>query len=135
MVLFFVSLTSTLHLNKAERKIHTINNMICTLLAHSSVPPSFWHHVLQMTTYLLNILPRKNLTNHSPTQLLYHRDPFYTHLRIFCCFCYLMFPSNIINKFQPCLLRVTDMLASTRVYRRNKKSIESTWTNEYRGII
>ena len=28
---------------KAERKIHTINNMFRTLLAHSSVPPSFQH--------------------------------------------------------------------------------------------
>src|ERR1044072_7619572 len=32
---------------KAERKIRTINN-VGILLAHSSVPPSFWHHALQM---------------------------------------------------------------------------------------
>ncbi|PNX91538.1 disease resistance protein rga3-like [Trifolium pratense] len=75
--------------------------MIRTLLAHSSVPPSFWHHALQMATYLLNILPRKNLSNHSPTQLLYHRDPSYTHLRVFGCLCYPLFPSTTINKLQP----------------------------------
>jgi histone deacetylase 1/2 len=86
---------------KAERKIRTINNMIRTLLAHSSVPPSFWHHALQMATYLLNILPQKNLSNHSPTQLLYHRDPSYTHLRVFGCLCYPLFPSTTINKLQP----------------------------------
>jgi hypothetical protein len=86
---------------KAERKIRTINNMIRTLLAHSSVPPSFWHHALQMATYLLNILPQKNLANYSPTQLLYHRDPSYTHLRVFGCLCYPLFPSTTINKLQP----------------------------------
>jgi len=57
---------------KAGRKIRTSNNMIRTLLAHSSVPPSFWHRALQMATYLLKILPRKNRSNHSFTQLLYH---------------------------------------------------------------
>ena len=65
---------------KAERKIRTINNMIRTMLAHSSVPPSFSHHALHMATYLLNIIPCKTLQNQSPTQLLYHRDPPYTHL-------------------------------------------------------
>ncbi|KAJ9535134.1 hypothetical protein OSB04_un001787 [Centaurea solstitialis] len=29
---------------KAECKIRAINNIIRTLLAHSSMPPSFWHH-------------------------------------------------------------------------------------------
>jgi hypothetical protein len=51
---------------KAERKIKTINNMIRTMLAHSSVPTSFWHHALNMATYLLNILPNKTLQNQSP---------------------------------------------------------------------
>lgn len=86
---------------KAECKIRTINNMIHTLLAHSSVPPSFWHHALQMATYLLNILPWKNFSNHSPTQLLYHRDPSYIHLRVFGCLWYPPLPSTIINKLQP----------------------------------
>lgn len=52
---------------KVERKICTINNMIRTLLVHSSMPTSFWHHALQMATYLLNILPHKSLNHKSPT--------------------------------------------------------------------
>ena len=44
---------------KAERQIRVINNIISTLLAHASLPTSFWHHALQMTTFLLNILPHK----------------------------------------------------------------------------
>lgn len=87
---------------KAERKIQTINNIIRTLLAHASIPPSFWHHALEMATYLLNILPNKSLKHKSPTQILYHRDPTFTHLRVFGCLCYPLFPSTTINKLQPC---------------------------------
>ena len=63
---------------KAERKIRSINNLIRTLLAHSSMPPSFWHHALQMATYLLNILPSTVLNNKSPTQI----SVSYTHLTL-----------------------------------------------------
>jgi len=65
---------------KAERKIHSINNIIQTLLAHASLPPSFWHHVLEMATYLLNILPSKTLSYQSPLQILYEKDSSYSHL-------------------------------------------------------
>lgn len=86
---------------KAERKIRAINNIIRTLLAHSSMPPSFWHHALSMATYILNILPSKIINNHSPTQVLYTRNPTYSHLRVFGCLCYPLFPSTTINKLQP----------------------------------
>lgn len=55
---------------KVERKIRTINNIVCTLLAHTSMPLSFWHHVLEMTIYLLNIIP-KNLSNTNPQLKFY----------------------------------------------------------------
>ena len=86
---------------KAERKIRTINNMIRTLMTHASIPPSFWHHALAMPTYLLNILPSKVLDSQSPLQILYHRDPRYSHLRVFGCLCYPLFPSTTIHKLQP----------------------------------
>ena len=92
---------------KAERKIRTINNIVRTLLAHASLPPSFWHHALQMATYLLNILPSKQLAYQSPLKLLYQKDPSYSHLRVFGCLCYPIFPSTTINKLQarstPCV--------------------------------
>ena len=84
-----------------ERKIRTINNMIRTLLAHSSISSSFWHHALQMETYLLNIHPHKTLHIQPPTQLLYHSDLTYTQLRVFGCLCYPLFPSPNIHKLQP----------------------------------
>ncbi|KAI4348037.1 hypothetical protein L6164_008799 [Bauhinia variegata] len=86
---------------KAKRKIQTINNIVSTLLAHASVPPSFWHHALQMATYLLNILPSKQLAYQSPLKILYQKDPSYSHLWVFGCLCYPLFPSTTINKLQP----------------------------------
>ena len=91
---------------KAETKIRTINNISRTLLAHASLPPSFWHHSLQMTTYLLNILQSKLLGNKSPLEILYESEPSYSHLRVFGCLCYPLFPSPTINKLQSDLLRV-----------------------------
>jgi len=75
--------------------------MIRTMPAHSSIPLLFWHHALHLATYLLNILPCKTLQNKSPTQLLYHHDPTYTHLRVFGCLCYPLFLSSTIHKLQP----------------------------------
>lgn len=92
---------------KAERKIRTINNIIRTLLVHASLPPSFWHHALHMATYLLNILPNKQLAYQSPLKVLYQKEPSYSHLRVFGCLCYPLFPSTTINKLQarstPCV--------------------------------
>ena len=85
---------------KAERHIKSINNIIRTLLAHASMPPSFWHHALSMATYLLNILPSKVLDYLSPAQILYQSDPSYSDLRVFGCLCFPLFPSTTINKLQ-----------------------------------
>lgn len=73
--------------------------MIRTLLTHADIPPSFWHHTLQMTTYLLNILLQKYISNCTPLRSLYH--PSYDHLRVFGCLCYPLFPSMTIHKLLP----------------------------------
>ena len=93
---------------KSERKIRSINNIICTLLCHASLPPSFWPHALNTATYLLNILPSKLLGNLTPTHLLYNKSPSYKHLRVFGCLCFPLIPSTKIHKLQsrlsPCLI-------------------------------
>ncbi|XP_074293743.1 uncharacterized protein LOC141620890 [Silene latifolia] len=92
---------------KAERKIRSINNIIRTLLLHASLPATFWHHALSMSTYLLNILPSKHLSLLTPLHILYHRNPSYSHIRVFGCLCYPLIPSTQINKLQarslPCV--------------------------------
>jgi len=54
-----------------------------------------------MATYLLNILPSKTLAYQSPLKILYQKDPSYSHLWVFDCLCYPLFPSTTINKLQP----------------------------------
>ena len=92
---------------KVERHIKSINNIIRTLLAHASLPLSFWHHALEMATYLLNILPTTVLGFMSPTQILYQCDPIYSELHVFGCLCFPLFPSTSIHKLQerstPCV--------------------------------
>ena len=86
---------------KAARKICSIKNIIRTLSAHALLPPSFWHHALQMATYLLNIISSKTLAYQSPLKFLYQKDPSYSHLRVFGCLYYPFFPFTTINKLQP----------------------------------
>jgi len=74
---------------------------IRTLLIHAPLPTSFWHHALEMTNYLLNILPSKTINFESPLKILYHKDPSYSHLRMFGCLCFPLFPSSKIHKLQP----------------------------------
>lgn len=62
---------------KSERKICSINNIIRTLLLHALLPSSFWHHAVEMATYLLNILPSKTINFESPLKMLYLKDPSY----------------------------------------------------------
>lgn len=54
-----------------------------------------------MTTYLLNILPHKLLNYKSRLRVLYHKDPTYSHIRVFGCLYYPLFSSTTINKLQP----------------------------------
>lgn len=92
---------------KAERKIRTINNIMRTLMVHSSLPPTLWHHALAMATYLHNILPTKILNHKSPTHVLYHKAPAFFHIHVFGSLCFPLFPSTTINKLQarstPCV--------------------------------
>lgn len=61
------------HTSRAERQICTLNDIICNLLTHSSVPPSLWPRALQMATTLHNILPTKILKFSTLTFLLYNK--------------------------------------------------------------
>jgi histone deacetylase 1/2 len=86
---------------KAERKIRSVNNIIRTLLHHASLPPSLWPFALEMATYLSNISPSKTIQFQSPLYMLYNKHPSYSHLRVFGCLCFPLFPSNTIHKLQP----------------------------------
>jgi histone deacetylase 1/2 len=73
---------------KAERSLRTINDIIRTLLIHSSLPPQFWAEALRTATYLLNIRPSKANPNTTPFFSLFLSHPNYSDLRVFGCLCY-----------------------------------------------
>ncbi|GKC52659.1 ribonuclease H-like domain-containing protein [Tanacetum coccineum] len=56
--------------DKSERMLRTINNLIRTLLFQAHIPPSYWVEALNMSAYLLNILPFTAINNEIPYQTL-----------------------------------------------------------------
>ena len=58
------------------------------MLAHSSVPTSYWPYAFQYAVYLINRLPTVILHNKSPFKLLYNQSPSYALLRVFGCACF-----------------------------------------------
>jgi len=54
-----------------------------------------------MATYLLNILPNKQLALQTPTTILYQKLPLYSHLKVFGCLCYPLIPSTTRYKLKP----------------------------------
>jgi hypothetical protein len=73
---------------KAERIIHTINNVIRTLLIQASLPGHYWAEGLHIAVYLLNHLPTKTISVACPHVALFGSAPSYEHLHVFGCACY-----------------------------------------------
>jgi hypothetical protein len=73
---------------KAERILHTINNMIRSLLFQASMSARYWVEELHTATYLLNRLPCKANSISCSCVALYSVAPSYEHLRVFGCVCY-----------------------------------------------
>ena len=58
------------------------------MLAHSSVPISYWPHAFQYVVYLINRLPTNVLNNKTPFDLIYDKSPSYSSFRVFGCSCF-----------------------------------------------
>jgi hypothetical protein len=78
-----------------------INNVVCSLLFHTSVPPPFWAAALGTATDLQNILPTKTLTHSTPHFYLFGAHPSYEHLRVFGCTCYPNLSATAPHKISP----------------------------------
>jgi hypothetical protein len=86
---------------KAERSLHTINNIMRSLLFQASLPPVYWVEALHTVTYLVNRLPTKTLAFSTPYTSLYSTQPSYDHLRVFECACYPNMSSMAPHKLVP----------------------------------
>lgn len=73
---------------RVEQKNRHVVEVGLTLLTHASMPLHFWPYAFSTVVYLINRLPSRTLSLHSPFQLLYHKSPSYTHVRIFGCQCF-----------------------------------------------
>ncbi|KAI5313872.1 hypothetical protein L3X38_043048 [Prunus dulcis] len=72
----------------AEQKHRHIVDTGLTLLAHASMPPAYWAEAMHTIVYLINRLPSKVLGLQSPCQILLHKEPNFTFLKIFGCACF-----------------------------------------------
>lgn len=87
---------------KAERVIHTTNDVLRTLLFQASMSPSYWVEALHMATYLLNLQPTKALNFGIPHEALFGTPLDYTNLRVFGCLCYSKLSATAPHKLAPC---------------------------------
>jgi hypothetical protein len=70
---------------KTERIIHSVNNVIRTLLIQASLLGHYWTEGLHAATYLLNHLPITVIQATCPHLALFGSTPSYEHLRVFGC--------------------------------------------------
>jgi hypothetical protein len=73
---------------KVEHIIHSVNNVMCTLLIQTSLLEHYWADGLHTATYLLNHLPTTAVQAVCPHLALFSSVPSYEHLRVFGCTCY-----------------------------------------------
>jgi hypothetical protein len=86
---------------KVERIIHSVNNVICTLLIQTSLPVRYWAEGLHTATYLLNRLPTMMIQAACPHLVLFGSAPSYEHLRVFGCTCYPNTTATVPHKLSP----------------------------------
>jgi hypothetical protein len=91
--------------SKVERILHTINNILRSLVFQASLSAHYLVEGLHNTTYLLNRLPTKAISTTSPYVALHGVTPSYEHLRVFGCACYPNLSAKVAHKLAPQSIR------------------------------
>lgn len=76
------------HNGFSERRHRHIVETRLTLLRHTFIPLELWSAAFSTVVYLINRMPKANLSNVSSYHRLFKKSPNYTKLRVFGCLCY-----------------------------------------------
>ncbi|MCO5550300.1 hypothetical protein L7F22_003783 [Adiantum nelumboides] len=77
-----------------ERKNRTIMEMARTMLAHASLPRSYWAEACNTAVYIQNRSPTHALQDMTPFQAYYGRKPTVSHFRVFGCSAFVHIPKE-----------------------------------------
>ena len=90
----------------AERRNHTLLDMVRLMMAHASLPISFWGDALLTAAYILNRVPSKSVPA-TPYELWFGKKPSLDHLRPWGSAGYVHNPTHKHGKLGP---RATKMV-------------------------
>ena len=99
----------------AKQVNHTILDMAHTMIKESDLLESFWLHVVNYATYILNRVPthaiKKDIT---PYQAYTGNKPSVAHLQVFGCIAHTLIPKSKRSKFGSKSLQCTHLGYSPR---------------------